>query len=369
MSNKNTLYEPFELKDLQLKNRMVLAPMTRSRAKQDGLVPSDMAPEYYRQRSTAGLIITEATQITPQGIGYILTPGIHSEEQVAGWKKVTQAVHEEGGKIFLQLWHVGRVSHPDFHDGELPVAPSAIKAKGQAFTFDGPKDMVTPRALETEEVKGIIEDYRIAAQNAKEAGFDGVEIHGANGYLPEQFLKNGSNKRTDEYGGSVENRAKFLLEVTQAAIDVFGANRVGVRLSPNGTFNDMSESDVEGTYSYVAKQLGDLQIAYLHLIEDAQDPAAGDDKEVREITQKLSHEFGGVLIVCGDYGKERAEHAVAHNETELVAFGRPYLANPDLPERYQKDAPLNEPDQSTFYGGGAEGYIDYPTLAEAETEA
>ena len=261
-----TLFLPYRLGDIELNNRLVMAPMTRSRALEQN-VPNPIATTYYAQRASAGLIVTEATQVSPQGVGYIRTPGIHSAEQVAGWRRITEAVHRAGGKIFLQLWHVGRISHPDFHGGELPVAPSAIAAQGQVFTAKGPQQMVTPRALTLAELPGIVEQFRRGAENAKAAGFDGVELHGANGYLLDQFLRDGSNRRTDAYGGTVENRARLPLEITKAVIDVWGADRVGYRISPNGAFNSMSDSNPVQTFSYLAEQLDKLGIVYLHVVD------------------------------------------------------------------------------------------------------
>lgn len=351
---KHKLLESYQLGDLRLRNRLVMAPMTRSRAK-EGHVPSDMAPEYYTQRASAGLIITEASQISLQGIGYINTPGIHTQEQVEGWKKVTASVHDKGGIIFLQLWHVGRVSHPDFHKGELPVAPSAILFEGQAFTPEGMKNVVTPRALETAEIKAIVQDYRRSAELAKEAGFDGVELHGANGYLPNQFLEQVSNQRTDEYGGSVENRARFLLEVTQALIDVWGKDRVGVRLSPTGTTNGMRPDDLE-VYYYVAEELNKLGIIYLHLMNGPNSP----------VTTEIRKRFKNTIINNGGFTKESGEAELERGEVDLIAYGKLFLSNPDLPQRFEENAPLNEWDPTTFYGGTDKGYIDYPTLAEIE---
>ncbi|MEO1054455.1 MAG: alkene reductase [Bacteroidota bacterium] len=363
MENSHALYQPFQLGNLNLKNRIIVAPMTRSRAK-EGNVSGDLAPEYYKQRATSGLIISEATQVSTKGIGYINTPGIYTEEQVIGWQQVTNAVHEAGGLIFLQLWHVGRVSHPDFHNGDLPIGPSAIKPAGEVYTFEGQKPMETPRALALNEIPEVVKQFRTGAELAKKAGFDGVEIHGANGYLVDQFLRDGSNQRNDEYGGSIENRAKFLLEVTQAAIDVFGAERVGVRLSPTGTFNNMKDSNPEEAFTYASQKLGEMNIAFLHVVESPKDPAA-EGQVIRDISAKMRDAFNGVFMVNGGYTKERAEKAIEQNEADLVSIGQAYLANPDLPQRFMQNAPLNEPDFKTFYGGGAKGYTDYPTLEEA----
>src|SRR5215475_2893516 len=295
------LFSPYRLGELELANRVVMAPMTRSRAVA-GNVPNPLAATYYAQRASAGLIVTEATQVSLQGVGYIRTPGIHSAEQVAGWKKVTGAVHQAGGRIFLQLWHVGRISHPDFHGGELPVAPSAIAAQGQVLTAKGPQQMVTPRALTLAELPGVVEQFRRGAENAKAADFDGVELHGANGYLLDQFLRDGSNRRTDAYGGKVENRARLPLEVTKAVIDVWGADRVGYRISPNGAFNSMSDSDPVRTFSHMAEQLNKLGIVYLHVV----DPVADGAKRVSAL---LRRRFNRTYIVNGGFDLDSANAA------------------------------------------------------------
>jgi N-ethylmaleimide reductase len=348
------LLSPYKLGNLELKNRMVMAPMTRSRAL-DGNVPNPIAIEYYMQRAGAGLIVTEATQVSPQGVGYIRTPGIHSAEQIAGWKKITDAVHAAGGKIFAQLWHVGRISHPDFHGGALPVAPSAIAPKGTVFTAQGPKEMVTPRALELSEIPGIVDQFRKGAENAKAAGFDGVELHGANGYLLDQFTRHGSNKRTDGYGGTIENRARLPLEVTDAVVKVWGKERVGYRISPKGPYNDMSDSDPVATFSYLSGELSQRGIGYLHVV----DPAAPAEGRVTPVLRRI---FKGTYIVNGGFNAETGNAAIANGEADLVAFGVPFLANPDLPIRYATNAPLNTPDQATFYAGEEKGYVDYPAL-------
>jgi len=349
------LFLPYRLGDIELNNRLVMAPMTRSRALEDN-VPNPIAATYYAQRASAGLIVTEATQVSPQGVGYIRTPGIHSAEQVTGWKRITEAVHRAGGKIFLQLWHVGRISHPDFHDGELPVAPSAIAARGQVFTAKGPQEMVTPRALTLAELPGIVEQFRRGAENAKAAGFDGVELHGANGYLLDQFLRDGSNRRTDAYGGTVENRARLPLEITKAVIDVWGADRVGYRISPNGAFNSMSDSNPVQTFSYLAEQLDKLGIVYLHVVDPVTDG-------IKRASPLLRRKFNRTYIVNGGFDIDSANAAIHGGEADLVAFGTPFLANPDLPQRYRINASLNVPDQATFYAGEDKGFTDYPALA------
>jgi N-ethylmaleimide reductase len=361
MTDRRSLFQPIQLGALALRNRFVMAPMTRNRVGK-GLVPGAMNVEYYTQRASAGLIITEGAQVSPQGVGYAATPGIHSAEQVAGWRLVTDAVHASGGRIFLQLWHVGRISHPSLQpDGALPVAPSAIAAEGSVFTYSGMQAMVTPRALETSELPGIVEQFRHGARMALEAGFDGVEIHGANGYLLDQFLESGSNRRTDAYGGSAENRARLLLDVTAAVAEIWGADRVGVRLSPLNAFNSISDADPAATFGYAAEALGRLGLAYLHVIEPREGIAV--DGAQRSAGEYLGSRFGGTLMLNGGLDQERAETLVASGEADLVAFGRLFLANPDLPERFAAGAALNTPDPATFYGGDARGYIDYPALA------
>jgi N-ethylmaleimide reductase len=354
------LFSHYLLGEIQLQNRMVLAPMTRSRAI-EGNVPNPIAAAYYAQRASAGLLITEGSQVSPQGVGYIRTPGIHSLAQVAGWKRITDAVHHAGGKIFAQLWHVGRVSHPDFHGGALPVAPSALPVEGEAFTSNGKVKIVTPRALETQELPGIIEQFQRAAENAKAAGFDGVELHGANGYLLDQFLRDGSNRRTDAYGGSIQNRVRFPLEVTEAVLGVWDAQQVGYKLSPHFAGYSMSDSNPVATFSHLAQELNKLKLAYLHVGEAIAGPMAAPAGTVR-VTPLLREIFGGALIANGGYDARSANAAIARGEADLVAFGVSFLANPDLPARYWREAPLNAPDYATFYTGEEKGYIDYPRL-------
>jgi N-ethylmaleimide reductase len=365
-----TLFTPLPLGDLTLPNRIIMAPLTRMRAKTPGNIPQALNAEYYAQRASAGLIIAEATQIAPFGQGYPATPGIHSPEQIEGWKLVTDAVHQAGGHMFLQLWHVGRVSHSSFHPEEgLPVAPSAIAPSGQTFTAEWKQvPYETPRALETKEIPGIVAQYRQAAINAKAAGFDGVEVHGANGYLLDQFLQDGSNKRTDPYGGSIENRARLLLEAVDAVVEVWGKGRVGVRLSPYGTFGDMQDSDPKALFTYVLQQLSARGIAYVHMIEPRATSAGGNDavNEAAPSTSDLfRHLFKGVFITAGGYTPESAAEAVVFGHADAVAFGRIFIANPDLPERIRQGAALNPYNRATFYGGGAKGYTDYPTLEQA----
>ncbi|WP_342380038.1 alkene reductase [Myxococcus stipitatus] len=361
MSNTSMLLSPFRVGGLELKNRMVMAPMTRSRALVDGNVPNPLAPTYYAQRASAGLLITEATQVSPQGVGYIRTPGLHSPEQVAGWRKVTEAVHAVGGVIFAQLWHVGRVSHPDFHEGRLPVAPSAIGYEGEVFTFQGKKRVVTPRALDIEELPGIVEQFRRAAENARAAGFDGVEVHGSNGYLLDQFLRDGSNQRTDAYGGSIENRARFPLEVARAVVDVWGAERVGYRLLPQSfPYSGVMDSTPVETFTYMARELSRLRLGYLHVTESVSGPEAPSPE--KRISPKLREVFQGAFLVNGGYDARTGEAALAKGEADLVAYGVPFLANPDLPERFRREAPLNPADRSTFFTGDEKGYADYPAM-------
>ncbi|MBW4658320.1 MAG: alkene reductase [Drouetiella hepatica Uher 2000/2452] len=357
------LFSPVKLGRYELSNRIVMAPLTRNRAG-DGNVPRELNAEYYAQRASAGLIVAEATQISPQGLGYPLTPGIHSAEQIAGWKLVTAAVHAKGGRIFLQLWHVGRISHPSLQpNGELPVAPSAIAPQGMASTFTGEQPFVTPRALELDEIPGIIEDYRQAAENALAAGFDGIEVHGANGYLLDQFLQDGSNHRTDAYGGSIENRARLLLEVMEAVVGVWGSDRVGVRLSPGGTFNDMADSNPTALFSYVIEALNRFDLAYLHLVEPRWVSDTPETDLAALTTSAFRPIYSGTLIAAGGFDRDQGNAVIAEGKADLVAYGRLYISNPDLPERFASNASLNPYDRSSFYGGDERGYTDYPTLA------
>lgn len=362
MTIAKNLFTPIQLGRYELPNRIVMAPLTRNRAGA-GNVPQPLNALYYQQRASAGLIISEASQVCPQGQGYPATPGIHSAEQVAGWKAVTQAVHDQGGHIFLQLWHVGRISHPSFQpEGALPVAPSAIQPKGDAMTYDGMQPFVTPRALELDEIPGIIDQYRQGAKNALEAGFDGVEVHGANGYLLDQFLRDGTNHRTDDYGGSLENRARLLLEVTQAAVEVWGSDRVGVRLSPSSTFNDMADSDPKTTFGYAIQALNVFNLAYLHLLEPSEADLRYGGTPIP--TREFRPLYNGTLMVNWDYDQATGHQAIASGDADLVSYGKLFIANPDLPRRFEENAPLNEPNFDTFYGGGAEGYTDYPSLGD-----
>jgi 2,4-dienoyl-CoA reductase-like NADH-dependent reductase (Old Yellow Enzyme family) len=351
------LFEPLKAGAFVLPNRVVMAPLTRCRCSA-GRVPNEMMAAYYAQRSSFGLILSEATSISPLGVGYPNTPGIWSDEQIEGWKLVTRAVHEAGGQILLQLWHVGRISDPLYLDGELPVAPSAIAAAGQVSLVRPPKDFVTPRALERSEIPGIIEDYRRAAENAKAAGFDGVEIHGANGYLIDQFLQDSSNHRTDEYGGSLENRSRFLLEVTDAVVSVWGADRVGVHLAPRGDAHGVGDSDLSAVFHHVARELGKRKLAFLCARESYDRPPLGPS---------LKQAFGGVYIANESFTAETAREAIRAGTADAVAFGKSAIANPDLVERFRIGAPLNDPDPTTFYGDGPTGYSDYPLLETSST--
>ena len=355
-SNLNLLTSPAHIGTLSLKNHMVMAPLTRSRAG-EGDAPTPAVVEYYRQRAGAGLIITEGSQVSAQGKGYMRTPGIFTTEQIDGWKQVTDAVHAEGGRIFLQLWHVGRLSHSLVQlNNALPVAPSAIKADGEIYTPQGLKPYELPRALTLDEIPGVIADFRQGAENAKQAGFDGVEIHGANGYLIDQFLRDGTNTRTDAYGGSAQNRARFLKEVVESVIDVFGASRVGVRLSPIFNYFSMSDSDPQATFNHAANMLSGYGLAYVHVVELG--AGAFDFSD-------LKRRFGGRYIANGGYDAQRAEKALGSGAADLVSFGTAFLANPDLVERFKQGAALNEADPATFYQGEERGYTDYPTLAQS----
>ena len=360
------LFTPTQVGPYRLSHRVAMAPLTRMRS-DPGDIPSELMVEYYKQRTTkGGLIISEASPVSIRGNGYAGAPGIYSDTQIAGWQRVTEAVHARGGRIFQQLWHVGRQSHVDLQpNGDAPVAPSAIAAEGYAYSKRGEVPFSMPRALELHEIPGIIEEFRSGAERALRAGFDGVEIHGANGYLPDQFLQDGTNKRTDEYGGPIENRARFLLEVTQAAISVWGADRVGVRIAPSGTYGSMSDSDPAATFGYVTTQLDRLGIAYLHVVE----PRIKGTEEISHgrppiAAQHLRPKFSRTLIAAGGFTPASAEAVVTFGDADLVAFGRHFISNPDLPERLRQGLPLTRYDRSTFYGGDARGYTDYP-VAEA----
>ncbi|MCP5547142.1 MAG: alkene reductase [Akkermansiaceae bacterium] len=346
------LFQPLKAGAFDLPNRIVMAPLTRCRASV-GRVPNEMMAEYYTQRAAFGLILTEATAVTPKGVGYPDTPGIWSAEQVEGWKQVTRSVHDAGGRILLQLWHVGRISDPMYLDGGLPLAPSAVQPAGHVSLVRPEKAFVTPRALETDEIPGIVEEFRKGAENAKAAGFDGVEIHAANGYLIDQFLQDSTNHRTDEYGGSIGNRARFLLEVADAVISVWGADRVGVHLAPRGDAHDMGDSDPAALFTHVAAELGKRGIAFLCARESHDKPAIGP---------AIKEAFGGVFIANEKFTADSAREALEKGVADAVAFGVPAIANPDLVDRFRRGAPLNDPNPSTFYGAGPEGYTDYPFL-------
>ena len=351
-----TLFDPLQAGDLLLPNRIVMAPLTRRRAGASR-VPNDLMAKYYEQRASAGLILSEATSVTPAGVGYADTPGIWSEEQVESWKLVTEAVHRAAGRIFLQLWHVGRVSHPMFLGGANPVAPSAIAPKGNVRLVRPEIPYVIPRALERTEISQVIEAFRRGAQHAQQAGFDGVELHAANGYLIDQFLQDSTNQRTDEYGGSVENRARLLIETVETLISVWGPGRVGVHLAPRGDSHDMGDSDRLATFSYVARELAKRRVAFLCVREHL-----GPDR----IGPQLKSAFGGVYIVNEGFTRETAEQALATNDADAVAFGKLFIANPDLPRRLARKTSLNQWNTDTFYSGGQQGYVDYPQLERSQ---
>ncbi len=361
------LFQPYTLGELPLPNRALMAPLTRARAKQPGDIPWELNATYYAQRASAGLIIAEATQVSPQGKGYAFTPGIHSDEQVEGWRKVTDAVHDAGGRIFLQLWHVGRISRPELQpNGEKPVAPSAIKPAGAQTFIDensGMVDVLEPRALRSDEIPSIVDQFRCGAENAKRAGFDGVEIHGANGYLIDQFIRSKSNRRNDSYGGSVENRIRFPLMVVEAVVEVWGGERTGIRLSPTGTFNDMHDDDPVTTFGSLASRLNESGIAYIEVVEDS---FQGNEIEGRpeSVIDAIRSGFDRTYIANGNYTADEARKRIQAGLCDLVSFGRPFISNPDLPERFRHGAPLNQYDPDTFYGGDEHGYTDYSALGQ-----
>ena len=348
-----TLFDPLKIGDLELPNRILMAPLTRNRSTGPGRVPNAMMRDYYAQRASAGLILSEATSVAPAGVGYPHTPGVWSAEQVEGWRNVVEGVHGAGGRIFLQLWHVGRISDPSYHDGALPVGPSAIAPKGHVSLLRPQRPYVAPRALKTEELADVVEAYRHGAQNAKKAGFDGVEIHGANGYLLDQFLQDSTNQRTDAYGGPIENRARLMLEVVDACIEVWGASRVGMHLAPRGDAHTMGDSDAAATFGYVARELGKRKIAFIAARE-----ALGDNR----LGPQLKAAFGGPYIANEKFTKESAQQVLDAGEADAVAWGQLSIANPDLPRRFELDAPLNQPNPSTYYAEGETGYTDYPVL-------
>lgn len=359
--NNQTLIKNYKLGDIELKNRVIMAPMTRSRADNPGNIPNDIMVEYYRQRSSAGLIITEGSQISKRAVGYINTPGIYSDEQVEGWKKITEAVHEKDGKIFIQLWHVGRMSHPDFHDGELPLSASAINPNSKSYTPKGFKDTVAPKAMTIDEIKKTIADYGKAAANSVKAGFDGVELHSSNGYLLHQFFNSTSNIRTDEYGGSIENRARILFEVLDEMKKHIPENRIGVRLNPSlhGIFGTVLDENTIPTFDYIIEKLNDYDLAYLHLSEPFNDVSEVKYAE-KEIAKRYRPVYRGTLMINTNFNRERGNKIIEDGLADLVAYGKPFISNPDLVERFKVNAPLNEWDESTFYVPGEKGYTDYP---------
>ena len=354
-SKKSLLHQPVKIGAWQLPNRIIMAPLTRCRAG-EGRVPNELMAEYYAQRASAGLIISEATSVDPMGVGYPDTPGIWSDAQVEGWKLITERVHAAGGRIILQLWHVGRISDPIYLDGKLPVAPSAIKAAGHVSLIRPMKEFETPRALELEEIPQIVEQFKRGAANAKRAGFDGVEIHGANGYLLDQFLQDSTNRRTDEYGGPVENRARLMLEVVDAVVGVWGADRVGLHLAPRGDAHDMGDSNAAATFGYLARECGRRGLAFLFARESADQPRLGS---------MMKKEFGGAFIVNQQLDQATAEKLIESGAADAASWGQQFIANPDLPKRFANGTKLNEPDPETFYGDGPAGYTDYP-FAEPE---
>ncbi len=366
--NKQAVLRPINLNGLELKNRVFMAPMTRSRATNEGNVPEKGLHDiYYTQRASAGLIITEGSQVSERAVGYVNTAGIHSKEQVEGWKMVTKAVHEAGGKIFIQLWHVGRISHPDFHNGELPLAPSAVNPNSKAYTPEGFKETVTPKAMTSEEIAQTIQDFKNAAKNAVEAGFDGVEIHSSNGYLFHQFFNRSSNKRTDEYGGTIEKRAKFLFDVLDEVKQVIPENKIALRLNPSlhGVFGMEADEETIPTFDYIVKKLNDYDLAYLHLSEPFTD-VSKIDFLVSNIAEHYRPMYNGTLVINSEFDRESGNKVIEKGLADAVAYGKLFISNPDLPERFAKEAELADWDQDTFYVPGAKGYTDYPKLAEVE---
>ncbi|MDY7024712.1 MAG: alkene reductase [Pseudomonadota bacterium] len=357
----STLFTSTTVGDINVKNRVFMAPLTRNRAHDADDIPNDLAITYYQQRAEAGLIIAEGTQISPMGKGYVATPGIYSGGQVEQWKKITAAVHAQGGKIVLQLWHVGRISHVDvLPEGEQPLAPSGIQAQAQTFVNGEMADVSAPRMMTQADIKATVNDYRKAAANALKAGFDGVEVHAANGYLLNQFISSYSNQRDDEYGGSVDNRTHIIDEVLGAVVSEIGAGKVGIRLSPTGTFNDMQDDQALENYTKVIELMKHYKLAYMHIVERF--PGMQPSEDDLKLLDQLIKQWPGFYIANGDYDKERAQSVIDSGAADAVSFGRPFIANPDLPTRLEQGVELNEPDQSTFYGGGAKGYTDYPTL-------
>jgi N-ethylmaleimide reductase len=365
MNSRQPLLQPIKVGDIEVANRVWMAPMTRSRADNEGNIPFDIHVEYYKQRASAGLIITEGSQISEQAVGYINTPGIYSKEQVEGWRKVTEAVHEEGGKIFIQLWHVGRISHPDFHNGDLPVAPSAINPHAKSFTPKGFKDTVTPKEMSIEEIKQTILDFKNAAKNAVEAGFDGVEIHSSNGYLLHQFFSRTSNVRMDEYGGSIENRSRILFEIIDAIREVMPENKIGLRLNPslNGIFGMEADEETIPTFDYIVEKLNQYDLAYIHLSEPFND-VSDIPYLVSEIAKHYRPMYHGTLVINAGFDQEKGNKFILEGLADAVAYGKLFISNPDLPIRFEQEAELAEWDQDTFYTTGEKGFTDYPSLVE-----
>ncbi len=357
-----TLFDPIDLNGLKLPNRILMSPMTRTRAGDDG-VPTDFMRDYYVQRAGAGLIITECTQVSDQGHGIIRAPGIHRQDQIDGWRRVTDAVHAAGGRIYLQIWHCGRVAHPDMRGGEPPVAPSPIPATGDFFLPTGRVEFPVPRQLRIEEIAPIVEDFAQATRNARKAGFDGVELHGANGYLQDQFLQDGTNARTDAYGGSVQNRARFMLETVQAMIGAWSADRIGVRISPSSTLYGMDDSNKMATFGHVIRELDALKVGYLHLTEPNARVLEQGNVQIKNVARTFRPMISTRLIVNSGFDKNKANAVLETGDADMVAFGVLFLANPDLPERLRQDQPFNKPDPTSFYGVGPKGYTDYPALA------
>jgi N-ethylmaleimide reductase len=359
------LLKPIKMGDLELKNRVIMAPMTRNRADNEYNAPTDLHVKYYTQRASAGLIISEGAQVSYEARGYINTAGIHLPEQIEGWKKVTDSVHDEGGKIFVQLWHVGRISHPDFHDGKKPVAPSAINPNAQAYTENGFQDTVEPRAMTTEEVKLTVQDFKRAAKNAVDAGFDGIEIHSSNGYLIHQFFNKTSNHRTDEYGGSIENRARILFEIINAIKVYFPENRIGLRLNPSlhGIFGMEADEETIPTFEYIVKKLNDYDLAYLHLSEPFND-VSDKDFLVSNIAEHFRPLYKGNLMINAGFDQDSGNKVIEDGNADMVAYAKLFISNPDLPIRFEKNAELQDWDEDTFYAPGKKGYTDYPKLEE-----
>lgn len=368
MSNKQSLLQPYKIGNLELPNRVVMAPLTRSRADNPDNKPTeDLHVQYYKERASAGLIITEGSQISKQAVGYINTAGIHTKEQIAGWKKVTNAVHEAKGRIFIQLWHVGRISHPDFHDGKLPVSSSAINPNAQSFTPQGFKDTVTPKEMTVDEIKATVQDFKNAAKNAVEAGFDGVEIHSSNGYLFHQFFSNNSNTRKDEYGGSKENKSRFFFEVLDAVKEVIPENKIGLRLNPSmhNLFGITLDEETIPTFDYIVNKLNNYDLAYLHLSEPFTDVSEVPFAEPN-IAKHYRPIYKGTLMINGGFDQEKGNKVIEEGNADLVAFGKLFISNPDLVERFEQDVPTDDWNSDTFYSGGPEGYIDYKVKTERD---